>query len=167
MHLLGRRWIDERAQGRSPWWCVCVVLALLPHGTGRVGCADLASILDRASTVEITGSKAAWQVRYLDARGRALSGQIRVTDTIRVPLQRNVRLELHSRDYIYTLAIPAFGLKEVAVPELAFDMVLQPARPGRLELVGEELCGDPHAESPRFLVVEPRERFARWLSGRL
>jgi cytochrome c oxidase subunit 2 len=82
---------------------------------------------------------------------------------IRVPMGRRVVLVLRSEDYLYTLAIPEYGLKEIAVPECEFRLEFRPRSTGRVDLFGEHLCGDPFAEITGKLVIEPPERFRAWL----
>jgi heme/copper-type cytochrome/quinol oxidase subunit 2 len=42
-------------------------------------------------------------------------------------------------------------------------MEFQARAAGRLELVGEHLCGDPFSEIPGQLVIQPQDRFCAWL----
>lgn len=113
--------------------------------------------------IEVTGSDRRWQVHYpglAPARpGKRVSG----ARNIHVPLGTRVVLLLKSRDYVYTLAIPDFGLKEIAVPQHEFQLEFRPKQAGRVELVGEHLCGDPFTELDGELVIVPQERFRDWL----
>lgn len=157
----------------SPFWMLLVVIA--------TGCTDAARSDSRANApktpaavpqirepyhIEITGSKDRWHVRYPGADGEVASeSDARTVRNIHIPLQTKVVLVLKSTDYIYTLALPQFGLKEIAVPDLEFRMELCPPAAGRFELVGNQLCGDPHAELDGFLIVEPTDRFFDWLTN--
>lgn len=83
---------------------------------------------------------------------------------VHVPLQTDVVFVLNSKDYVYTLAIPQCGLKEIAVPELEFRMKFNLANAGKFDLVGDELCGDPfHEQRQGHLIVEPVDKFCSWL----
>jgi heme/copper-type cytochrome/quinol oxidase subunit 2 len=114
--------------------------------------------------IEVTGSNNLWHVRYPDPADRTRPAKLmKGVRNIRVPLGTRVVLLLKSRDYLYTLAIPDYGLKEIAVPGCEFRMELRPRAAGRLELIGEHLCGDPFAEISGQLVVEPQDRFRSWL----
>ena len=80
-----------------------------------------------------------------------------------VPVDTPLVLALQSEDYIYSLGIPDLGLKEMAVPGLAFRLHLRPMKVGQYALQGGELCGDPGVPAPGRLVVESREEFERRL----
>ena len=152
----------------------CPVLALFAVGCGDAARPDAQAKVPEASEVifqiqepyqiEITGSKDRWHVRYPGADGRAAtSGDTLVVRNIHVPQETKIVLVLKSTDYIYTLSLPQFHLKEIAVPDLEFRVEFCPPQAGRFELVGNQLCGAPHAELTGFLIVEPRDRFLGWL----
>jgi heme/copper-type cytochrome/quinol oxidase subunit 2 len=119
-------------------------------------------------TIEITGSKKRWHVRYPDFSGRLRADDDRVlrVRNIHVPLKTRCVLVLKSTDYVYTFAIPEHGLKEIAVPNLEFRMEFYSDKPGKFELIGEPLCGDPHSLIAGHIVVDPHDRFAAWLDRR-
>ena len=83
---------------------------------------------------------------------------------LHVPAGRPVILRLHSTDYVYTLELPDWELKELAVPKLQFDLRFQTEAPGRFELVGDHLCGGVVETLQGALVVEPAPQLCRWLS---
>jgi len=71
---------------------------------------------------------------------------------------------LRSTDFLYTLEVPRLRLKEIAAPELEFQVSFV-ARPGEFEYFGEPLCGEPHDVMAGRLIVESPERFAEWLGS--
>jgi len=114
--------------------------------------------------IEITGSNYRWHVRYPNSEGQfEEQGDGPIARDVHVPLQTDVVLVLKSDDYVYTLALPKYGLKEIAVPKLEFRMAFHSPDEGRFPLLGDQLCGDPHPELQGNLVVEPRDRFLMWL----
>jgi heme/copper-type cytochrome/quinol oxidase subunit 2 len=114
--------------------------------------------------IEITGSAGRWHVRYPGVTPRLVPGsEAPLGQTVHVPLRTHVILLLKSEDYIYTLALPGYGLKEIAVPEYEFRIEFCPDDAGESALVGDQLCGDPHPGLQGHLVVETRERFLKWL----
>jgi heme/copper-type cytochrome/quinol oxidase subunit 2 len=113
--------------------------------------------------IEVTGSNNLWQVRYPAPADGRLAKHVHDVRNIHVPLGTQVILALSSQDYVYTLAIPDYGLKEIAVPEHEFRMEFRPRAAGRLELVGEHFCGDPFSGISGHLVIEPQDRFLAWL----
>ncbi len=114
--------------------------------------------------IEITGGNRQWHVRYPDETGRLATKEKEfIGRSIPVPRDTKVVLVLKSTDFLYTFAIPQFGLKEIAVPDLEFQLEFRSENAGRIEFVGEHLCGDPQSEMSGTLVVEPLDRFLAWL----
>ena len=115
--------------------------------------------------IEITGNENRWHVRYPGSDGRlAELGDGSIARDVHIPAQTDVVFVLKSDDYVYTLALPKYGLKEIAVPKLEFRMEFHSPDAGRFPLLGDQLCGEPHPELQGNLVVEPRDRFLRWLN---
>ena len=127
------------------------------------GSAAVASIPDPLF-IQLTGTEHQWRAAYpmIDGALPAID-ELQAGDQLHVPLDTEVVLILKSTDYIYTLAIPELGLKEIAVPELEFRMEFRPTKVGSYSLIGEELCGTPGLDDPVRLIVEPRAEFQAWL----
>jgi len=168
IHIRSTTW---NILGLSPF---CMVLAIFAAGCTDAPRSDAQAKAPQASEVvlqirepyqiEITGSKDRWHVRYPGADGRPVtSADTLVVRNIHVPQETKIVLVLKSTDYIYTLSLPQFHLKEIAVPDLEFRMEFCPPEAGQFELVGNQLCGDPHAELQGVLIVEPRDHFLGWL----
>jgi heme/copper-type cytochrome/quinol oxidase subunit 2 len=114
--------------------------------------------------IEITGSAHRWHVKYPDASGQlAVEGESRPVRDIHVPLKTRVVLVLKSADYVYTLALPKYELKEIAVPGFEFQMEFRTENAGKFELVGDQLCGRPYPELRGCLIAESQEDFETWL----
>lgn len=115
--------------------------------------------------IEVTGHEYRWEVRYPGADGLlATDDDLLTLRNVHVPQGTDVILLLKSLDYVYVMALPHFGLKEMAVPTLEFRMSFQSNEVGEFVLLGDELCGDPHPELKGHLIVEPRDRFLIWLN---
>jgi heme/copper-type cytochrome/quinol oxidase subunit 2 len=115
--------------------------------------------------IEITGGDNRWQVLYPGCRQTVDSlGAEMARLELHVPTGRRVVLRLHSTDYVYTLELPDWELKEIAVPKLQFDLRFDTAAPGRFELVGDHLCGGVVETLQGALVVEPAPQLCRWLT---
>jgi len=115
--------------------------------------------------IEITGGDNRWQVLYPGSRHTVDSlGAEMARLELHVPTGRQVVLRLHSTDYIYTLELPDWELKEIAVPKLQFDLRFETTAAGRFELVGDHLCGGVVETLQGALVVEPAPQLCRWLT---
>jgi heme/copper-type cytochrome/quinol oxidase subunit 2 len=115
--------------------------------------------------IEITGNKDRWHVRYADREGLfGEPGEGPIARDVHVPLETDIVLVLKSNDFVYTLELPNFALKEIAVPKLEFRMEFRPPDAGRFPMLGDQLCGDAHPELQGDLIVEPRDHFLQWLN---
>jgi heme/copper-type cytochrome/quinol oxidase subunit 2 len=115
--------------------------------------------------IDITGSDNRWQVLYPGASQTIDSiGAEMARLELHVPTGRPVVLRLHSTDYVYTLELPDWELKEIAVPKLQFDLRFQTGAPGRFDLVGDHLCGGVVETLQGALVVESAAQLCRWLT---
>ena len=79
-----------------------------------------------------TGTEHRWRAEYPAADGTfSRSAPWFIDPDLHVPVGTSVVFILKSNDYIYTLAIPEFGVKEIAVPELEFRMAFRPMHVGK------------------------------------
>jgi cytochrome c oxidase subunit 2 len=82
---------------------------------------------------------------------------------ITVPVDRAVRIQLHSTDVIHSFYLPHLRVKQDAVPGMTPEVVFVPTRTGTFEIACAELCGLAHYRMRGFFnVVSPRE-FEAWL----
>lgn len=141
----------------------CHSQSLETHPDQEEQAAAVASIPDPLF-IQLTGTEHQWRAAYpmIDGALPAVD-ELQAGYQLHVPLDTEVVLILKSTDYIYTLAIPELGLKEIAVPDLEFRMTFRPINVGQYSLIGEELCGPPGRDRPRQLVVESRKQFLAWL----
>jgi cytochrome c oxidase subunit 2 len=154
-----------------------LVVALLlaacgPRGDGDAGAVPgpAAAGADPASgpfEVEMTGQDFEWHVRYAGPDGRlGTADDLHGWRDLHVPVGADVRIHLRSRDYIYNLALPHLGLKEVAVPELEFSLAFEAGERGTFELRGDQMCGWTHPKLLGTLHVESPEEVARAIADR-
>ena len=113
-----------------------------------------------AYEIEVTGHDFRWHVRYPGRDGKLGTDDDVFGDRhVRVPRGKRVRMHLRSEDYVYSLALPQLGLKEIAVPDLRYALELADVEVGTYELRGAQMCGYTHPELIGTLVVEPLPDF--------
>jgi len=179
-HKLRYAWCSVASLADRPKqvaWCFGLALIVLVSGGCDVESGALAGGDSAAGTarvdlsnpyrIELTGTDHRWQMEYSGIPGLASQPKfLEVGSDLFVPLGTRILLVLKSTDYIYTLAVPDFGIKEIAVPRLEFEMDFLPSTLGNYQLIGDELCGGLRGDTPGRLVVEPiaafQERLHRW-----
>lgn len=117
--------------------------------------------------IEVTGSDYEWHLRYPGYDGRlGTDDDVEALRHLHLPVGARAELRLHSRDYLYTLAFPELGLKEIAVPDLEFKLRIDASEPGDYELRGDQFCGFSHPDLIGRLVIESPAEFEAWLESR-
>jgi cytochrome c oxidase subunit II len=108
--------------------------------------------------VEVKGYRFYWNYRYPN-------GVIAV-DTMRAPLDRNVRIAMTGPevDVIHSWWIPALGGKRDVIPGETTEMWFRARFPGVYRGQCGEFCGIQHARMEAAVEVLPRETFDDWLA---
>jgi cytochrome c oxidase subunit 2 len=88
-----------------------------------------------------------------------------VRNKLHVPLGRPVVLEEESEDVIHSVFIPAFRLKQDAVPGMHIRAWFTATRPGDYELGCAELCGMGHYKMHATVTVQTQAEFDAWLAN--
>ena len=83
---------------------------------------------------------------------------------LNVPVDQPVVLELISMDVIHSFWVPAFRLKEDALPMTETRLNFTASAIGEFPVVCAELCGVGHAVMRTRVVVQNPEAFAAWLA---
>jgi cytochrome c oxidase subunit 2 len=86
----------------------------------------------------------------------------KTTDTLYVPADQPVVLELISLDVIHSLYIPAFRVKEDMVPGKNKTMWFTAHNPGSYDLFCAEYCGLQHSYMTSGVRVMKPEEFKKW-----
>jgi len=135
-----------------------VLAALLIHGLMLLP-ELLAPAAKGSLTVSVTGLQWWWRVRYLQP-GREPA---ELANEIHLPVGTAVEFQLDSPDVIHSFWIPSLGGKMDMIPGRRTRLRLTPTRLGTLRGLCAEYCGTSHALMSFSVVVEPPERFERWL----
>ncbi len=117
--------------------------------------------------IQITGEEYTWQFRYPGPDGTLKTDDdiIKLGKELHLPLDISIEIELTSRDYIYTFALPHLDLHQVAVPDLTFALAFTPQTSGVFAFVGDQMCGFEHESLNGRMVVESPAAFVDWLEG--
>jgi cytochrome c oxidase subunit 2 len=135
------------------WIVVPIILVLGMFYYGWSGFRFMRTVPEDAIKVKATGRMWTWQFEYENGRK---SGELRV------PLGKPVKLLMTSADVIHGLYIPAFRIKEDAVPGMETFLWFQPDKTGEYDLFCSEYCGVQHSSMVTKVIVIPREDFDSW-----
>jgi cytochrome c oxidase subunit II len=139
-------------------------------------------------TIKVTGYQWKWGYDYirgegegigflstLDSEQRKMSNEgkpagdnylLKVDHPLVVPMGKKVRLVLTANDVIHSFMVPAFGIKQDAVPGFVRDTWFRAEQTGDFYGQCVELCGKEHAYMPIHVKVLSAEDYTRWVEGK-
>ena len=86
-----------------------------------------------------------------------------MTAQMAVPVNREVRLLMHSKDVGHSFFVRELRIQQDFVPGLDLSVHFTPTRIGRYEIVCTQLCGLGHYNMKAYLQVMSQADFDRWL----
>ena len=142
-------------------------------------------------TIKATGMQWKWGYDYikgegegigfistLDSEQRALSDAggpkkgesiddylLKVDFPLVVPVDKKVRIITTANDVIHAFAVPAFGIKQDAIPGFVRDTWFRAEKIGDYYGQCQELCGKEHAYMPIHVKVVSAEDYSKWVDG--
>ncbi len=133
-------------------------------------------------TIKVTGYQWYWGYEYVDHEfgfdsfmlpredlaeyGYNDDEYLLATDTqVVVPVGKTVVMQVTGADVIHSWTIPAFGVKQDAVPGRLAELWFKAEREGIYFGQCSELCGKDHAYMPITVKVVSQEAYDAWLEG--
>ncbi|MCZ7676429.1 MAG: cytochrome c oxidase subunit II [Roseovarius sp.] len=102
----------------------------------------------------------------LEEYGYAPDEYLLATDTqVVVPIGKTVVMQVTGADVIHSWTIPAFGVKQDAVPGRIAQLWFAAEKEGTYFGQCSELCGKDHAYMPITVKVVSRAEYEKWLDG--
>ena len=110
-----------------------------------------------AMPVYVTAKQWMWKFAYADGR--------KSMDVLTVPVNRPVKLIMTSRDVIHSFYVPAFRMKQDAVPGRYVTAWFEATQPGTFEIYCAEYCGLSHSRMLGTVLVLPQAAYEEWLEN--
>ncbi|MBI1771745.1 MAG: cytochrome c oxidase subunit II, partial [Burkholderiales bacterium] len=143
-------------------------------------------------TIKATGMQWKWGYDYLKGEGEGISflstlstprtqvgapgveptekrGEnylIEVDNEVVVPVNKKVRIITTANDVIHAWTIPAFGVKQDAIPGFVRDTWFKAEKIGTYRGQCVELCGKEHAFMPIVVSVVSDDDYKKWVDGK-
>ena len=139
-------------------------------------------------TIKATGMQWKWGYDYLKGEGEGISflsnlstprdqisdvtkdkGEnylVEVDNEVYVPVNKKVRIVTTANDVIHAFAVPAFGIKQDAIPGFVRDTWFKAEKIGVYRGQCSELCGKEHAFMPIVVNVVSAEDYTKWVDGK-
>ncbi|MDE2617976.1 MAG: c-type cytochrome, partial [Burkholderiales bacterium] len=139
-------------------------------------------------TIKVTGYQWKWGYDYIKGEGEGIgfistldnshrvmseSGKppatddylLKVDNPLVVPVDKKVRIITTANDVIHAFMVPAFGIKQDAIPGFVRDTWFRAERTGDFYGQCAELCGKEHAYMPIHVKVLSAEDYSKWVDG--
>jgi cytochrome c oxidase subunit 2 len=137
-------------------------------------------------TIKATGYQWKWGYDYLKGEGEGIgfvstldtahrvlsdSGKppatddylLKVDNPLVVPVDKKIRIITTANDVIHAWMVPAFGVKQDAIPGFVRDAWFRAEKTGDFYGQCAELCGKEHAYMPIHVKVVTQEQYAKWV----
>ncbi|MEL7298905.1 MAG: cytochrome c oxidase subunit II [Pseudomonadota bacterium] len=174
-------------------WTVVPVFILVFIGAFSLPVLFKQQVIPEADvTIKVTGYQWYWGYEYVDHDFQFDSymigtGEYKLTDDVRaellaagysedefllatdtavvVPVDKTVVMQVTGADVIHSWTIPAFGVKQDAVPGRLAELWFKAEQEGVYFGQCSELCGFAHAYMPITVKVVSEEAYNAWLAG--
>ena len=135
------------------WTVIPTLIVLTMFYYGLTGFEFLKKVPEGAMVVKVISRQWSWLFEYENG----------IKDTqLRVPVGKPVKLLLISQDVIHGFYIPAFRIKQDAVPGMTNYLWFQPTQAGTFDVMCSQYCGLEHAHMLTKILVLPEEDFTKW-----
>lgn len=135
------------------WTIIPTILVLVMFYYGWAGWAPMKKAPDDSFNIKVTARM--WNFTFEYENGKR-------TDTLFVPMDKAVKLNLVSLDVIHSLYIPSFRVKEDVVPGSEKMVWFIAQREGLYDLFCTEYCGLNHSYMINTVKVMPEQQFNSW-----
>lgn len=122
------------------------------------------SVPPDALPIAVHAKQFEWNTTYPGPDGQLESSDdFTIRNQIHIPVNRPVVVTLTSEDVIHAFNVPAFRVKQDAVPGMVIRVWFQATQPGTYELGCAELCGLGHYRMRAVVTVHTEDEYRRWL----
>jgi cytochrome c oxidase subunit 2 len=142
------------------WTAIPTLLVLGMFYYGWVGYRTMKQPPEGAMKIKVYGRMWSWLFRYENGVE---------SDVLRIPAGEPVKMEVLSEDVLHSFYVPAFRVKQDAVPGMENYVWFTARDTGSYDVFCAEYCGDRHSYMHSSVVVMSPRDFEEWYSaeGRL
>ncbi|HEY3500295.1 MAG TPA: cytochrome c oxidase subunit II [Polyangiaceae bacterium] len=144
---------DHNTTLEITWSIIPLFIVIALFVWGFKGFVNLRTPPKGAMEIQVTGQKWKWLFEYPHG----------AEDALHVPVDRPVRVVLHSVDVLHSLFIPNFRVKMDAVPGRYTDLWFQATKVGEFPIFCAEYCGTSHSDMITRVVVHEPGGYEKWL----
>lgn len=136
------------------WIVLPTLLVISMFYFGYIGYEELRAIPKDAMEVDVTGRMWEWDFRYDNGKK---------SDTLYVPVDKHIKLNLKSVDVNHSFYIPAFRIKEDVIVGITNTLGFKVDQKGDYDIACAEYCGLNHSMMYTKVVAIDSSDFAEWV----
>lgn len=138
------------------WTVIPTILVLIMFWYGWVGYVDMSEAPENTLNVDVTAQMWKWTFKYENGK---------TTDSLYVPINQPVKLNLHSLDVNHAFYIPKFRIKKDVYPNQNRMVWFEANELGDFDIACAEYCGLNHSYMYNKVKVMPQQEFSVWLNS--
>ena len=139
------------------WSVIPLLISLVMFGWGAWVFFELYRAPEDAVEYFTVGKQWMWKFQHPDGH--------REINTLHIPVDTPIKLNIQSEDVIHSFFVPAFRVKQDAVPGRQTSLWFKATKPGVYDLYCTEYCGVEHSRMIGSVVVMEPRQYEAWLSG--
>ena len=170
------------------WTVVPFIIVILMGGFATRTVVAMKDTTNADIAIKVTGYQWKWEYEYgngsaagikffstLDTAQRQLSEEgkpagndylLKVDNALVVPVNKKIRMITTADDVIHSWSVPAFGVKQDAIPGFVRDTWFLADKVGTYYGMCSELCGKEHAFMPIRVDVVSQADFDAWVDAK-
>jgi cytochrome c oxidase subunit 2 len=138
------------------WTAVAIVLVILMFIQGLAPYKKMRNVPDDALKITAIGRMWQWEFDY----GNGMRSKL-----LYIPVNKPIRINLRSEDVNHSLFIPAFRVKQDAIPGYDNWLWFTPSDTGQYEILCTEYCGLLHSSMLSKAIVMNGDDYDKWFAG--
>ena len=139
------------------WTVIPTLIVLGMFWMGWKGYKDLTTPPKDCMNVDVTAQMWRWSYKYENGVE---------SDTLFVPLNRNVKVLLHSIDVDHSFYVPAFRIKKDCIPGRTNFAWFRAQELGTYQVLCAEYCGLNHSYMYSAVKIMAQMDFDKWMAGK-
>lgn len=138
------------------WTVIPTILVLIMFWLGWTGYLEQSKIPENALTIDVTAQMWKWSFKYSNGKE---------TDSLYVPVNKDVVLNLKSIDVNHAFYVPKFRIKKDVYPNQTRTAWFNASEIGNFDIACAEYCGLNHSYMYNKVHVMNENEFIAWLNS--
>lgn len=138
-------------------WTILPLVAVVVFGVWSAQILrDITDPADHTMTIKVVGRQWSWYFEYPEYDNLR-------TDTLVLPVDQKINLELTSQDVLHSFWVPEFRVKQDLLPGRSTQLIITPSLIGEFDLACAEICGSQHSYMLATVQVKSQADFDSWV----